>query len=37
MVPLTAKWNECLLRKSGFRQINCFWRWMNFAGQIALK
>lgn len=37
LVPLTADWNEDMLRKSGFRQIDCFWRWMNFAGWIALK
>lgn len=37
LVPLTAQWNEQLLRDAGFREIDCFWRWMNFAGWIAVK
>lgn len=37
LVPVTAKWNEELLMQAGFRQIDCFWRWMNFAGWIAIK
>ena len=37
LVPVTAKWNEELLERAGFRQIDCFWRWMNFAGWIAVK
>lgn len=37
LVPVTAKWNEELLRMSGWSQIDCFWRWMNFAGWIAIK
>lgn len=37
LVPVTAKWNEDLLRSAGFKQIDCFWRWMNFAGWIAVK
>lgn len=37
LVPVTAKWNEELLHNAGFRQVDCFWRWMNFAGWIALK
>lgn len=37
LVPVTAKWNEELLEKAGFRHIDCFWRWMNFAGWIAVK
>jgi tRNA (cmo5U34)-methyltransferase len=37
LVPVTAKWNEELLRTAGFRQIECFWRWMNFAGWVARK
>jgi len=40
--PLLAKWNENLLHGSGFegsgfKQIDCFWRWMNFAGWVAVK
>ncbi|MEN8133224.1 MAG: methyltransferase [Pseudomonadota bacterium] len=37
LVPVTAAWNEELLRSSGFEEIECFWRWMNFAGWIAFK
>lgn len=37
LVPVTAKWNEELLKTAGFTQVDCFWRWMNFAGWIAVK
>lgn len=37
LVPVTARWNEELLQGAGFRQIDCFWRWMNFAGWVAVK
>jgi len=37
LVPLTAKDNEALLVNAGFAEVECFWRWMNFAGWIALK
>lgn len=37
LVPVTAKWNEELLKMAGFSQVDCFWRWMNFAGWIAVK
>lgn len=37
LVPLTAAWNEDLLRQAGFRSIDCFWRWMNFAGWIVIR
>lgn len=37
LVPVTAKWNEELLRMAGFSQIDCFWRWMNFAAWVAVK
>jgi tRNA (cmo5U34)-methyltransferase len=37
LMPLTARWNEDLLRMAGFRQIDCFWRWMNFTGWVAIK
>lgn len=36
-VPVTARWNEDLLHAAGFRQIECFWRWMNFAAWIAVR
>ena len=37
MVPITAKWNEELLVKAGFHTVDSFWRWMNFAGWVAIK
>lgn len=37
LVPVTAHWNEELLRAAGFQQVDCFWRWMNFGGWVAVK
>jgi tRNA (cmo5U34)-methyltransferase len=37
LVPITARMNEDMLGIVGFRQIDCFWRWFNFAGWIAVK
>ena len=37
LVPVTAAWNEELLRMAGFRRVDCFWRWMNFAAWVAVK
>ena len=37
LVPITAKWNEELLDKAKFSTSDCFWRWMNFAGWVAVK
>jgi tRNA (cmo5U34)-methyltransferase len=37
LVPMTAPWNEEMLRNAGFAEIDCFWRWLNFAGWLALK
>lgn len=37
LVPVTAKWNEELLSMSGFNQVECFWRCLNFAGWVAYK
>jgi tRNA (cmo5U34)-methyltransferase len=37
LVPVTARWNEDFLTTAGFRQIDCFWRWMTFAGWVAVK
>lgn len=36
LVPLTARENEERLRSAGFRSVDCFWRWLNFAGWIAV-
>ncbi len=37
LVPVTARWNEDLLKQAGFARVECFWRWMNFAGWLAVK
>ncbi len=37
LVPVTANWNEGMLKLSGFTEVDCFWRWMNFAGWVAIK
>ena len=37
LAPITARSNEDMLRKAGFNQVECFWRWCNFAGWIAIK
>lgn len=37
LVPVTAAWNVELLQKTGFSQVDGFWRWMNFAGWVAVK
>lgn len=37
LVPLTSRMNEELLAGAGFRECDRFWRWMNFAGWIAVK
>lgn len=37
LCPVTAEWNVSLLKSCGFSQVDCFWRWMNFAGWVAIK
>jgi tRNA (cmo5U34)-methyltransferase len=37
LVPITAQWNEDLLRAAGFSEVDCYWRWMNFAAWVAIK
>jgi tRNA (cmo5U34)-methyltransferase len=37
LVPQTAAANERMLKDAGFRTVECFWRWMNFAGWVAVK
>ncbi len=36
LVPVTARWNEELLKNAGFNQVDCFWRWMNFSAWLAV-
>lgn len=37
LVPVTARWNEDILRAAGFQHVECFWRFLNFAGWIAVR
>lgn len=37
LVPVAAKWNVDFLYQAGFRAVDCFWRWMNFAGWVAVR
>lgn len=37
LVPITSDWNIDLLKQAGFREVDVFWRWMNFVGYIAIK
>jgi tRNA (cmo5U34)-methyltransferase len=37
LVPLTLDDNVELLRKAGFRSVESFFRWFNFAGLIAVR
>lgn len=37
LVPVTAQMNEQFLYAAGFTMLDCFWRWMNFVGWLAIK
>jgi tRNA (cmo5U34)-methyltransferase len=37
LIPYTLRENESLLRECGFRDVETFFRWYNFAGMVALK
>lgn len=37
LVPVTAEWNEDLLRHAGFQDVECIWRHLNFAAWLAIK
>ena len=37
LVPVTGHWNEDMLLRAGFDRVDCFRRWMNFAGWLALR
>jgi len=36
LVPVTARWNEDLLRGAGFVEVDCVWRCLNFAAWLAI-
>jgi tRNA (cmo5U34)-methyltransferase len=37
LVPLDAGQNRAMLLESGFRSVECFWRWMNFGAWVAVR
>lgn len=37
LVPMTASWNVDMIQRAGFREIDVFWRWMNFVGVVAVR
>lgn len=37
LVPLPAKMNEEMLHMTGYRQVDCFWRNLNFAGWVGVR
>lgn len=37
LVPLTTDFNEHLLTMCGFKEIDCFWRCLNFCAWVAIK
>lgn len=37
LVPLTENMNIELLKNAGFKKIDCFWRYLNFAGYVCIK
>lgn len=37
LVPLTASWNVDAIERAGFDDVECYWRFLNFAGWIAIK
>lgn len=37
LVPITPSWLVQLLKNAGFKYVDCFWKWMNFGGYVAVK
>jgi tRNA (cmo5U34)-methyltransferase len=37
LVPITSDWNKDMLKRVGFKRLDCFWRCLNFEGLIAVK
>jgi tRNA (cmo5U34)-methyltransferase len=37
LVPVTAAWDEELLRQAGFAEVDCVWRAWNFCAWLAVR
>lgn len=37
LVPLVAEWNEQLLQRAGFSEVDCFWAWGPFRAWVAVR
>lgn len=37
LVPVTARWNEELLRAAGFNTVECVWRCLSFGAWLAVR
>lgn len=37
LVPVTERANVEMLESEGFRRVECFWRWCNFAAWLAVR
>jgi len=37
LVSVSAEENVRMLRGVGFRHVDCYWRWLNFAGWVAVR
>lgn len=37
LVPVTSAWNEDMMIKAGFKNVQKFWQQLNFAGWVAFK
>lgn len=37
LVPVTTEMNERFFRLAGFNEVDCIWRWLNFAAWVAIK
>jgi len=37
LIPLKPEKNRDLLVRAGFRQVDIFFKWFNFAGFLAVK
>lgn len=37
LVPVQSNWNVDMMKKAGFRIVDQFWGYLNFAGWVAVK